>query len=101
MLDIFAKIAVIVVLIAVIFLVYIGAGWKKRRACEVIIEDLKRKGATDPASAIELPYVSTQYYEFGMKNYKVNALEFLVTRNVICKADNGRFYMGEIMNAGS
>ena len=98
MLDNVASIAVIVVLIALVFLIYVGAGRKKRRACEFIIEDLKRRGANGPGSAVTLPYMKTQHYEVGMKNYRLKALEYLIIHNIVCCTEKDRFYLGEAMN---
>ena len=88
-------IAILIVLIALVFLIYFGAAWRKRRACDVIIENLKKKGAVDPATAIRLPHVDEQHYESGMKNYKLKALEFLIMNNVVCSTVNDRYYLGE------
>jgi hypothetical protein len=71
------------------------AGWKMKRACNFILQDLKEKKAFDPASAVELPYCKTSMFRIGMRDYRPKALNALVKHDVIRVLEGGRYYLRE------
>jgi hypothetical protein len=71
------------------------ASWKMRRACNFIIQDLKKKKAIDPASAVELPYSKSSMFRIGMRDYRPKALNALMKHDVIRVQEEGRYYLHE------
>ena len=86
----------IIVLIPVCVLTLIGIVWKTKRACLTIIRDLQNKGAYDAESAATLLYARKKgLLHFGARDYKPQALQHLIQKEIICMTDNGRYYLGE------
>jgi hypothetical protein len=85
---------ILVAIGAVIFALRI-AGWKMKKACDFIIQDLKEKKALDPASAVELPYCKSPLLNIGLKDYRPKALEELVKHDVVRMVEEGRYYLRE------
>jgi len=87
-------ILLIVVLIAVFLLVQWGTMWRGKRACRAIIKDLEERGAYEPESAAALPYARKKgLLHFGARDYKPQALQYLVHREIVRTTDDGRFYL--------
>jgi len=86
----------VIILIAACVLAQIGVVWKTKRACMTIIRDLQDRNACDPESAAALPYAQKKgLLHFGVRDYKPQALQHLVLKEIICVADDGRCYLGE------
>ena len=86
----------VIILIAACVLAQIGVVWKTKRACLTIIRDLRDRGAYDPESAAALPYAQKKgLLHFGARDYKPQALQHLIQKEVICVTDDGRCYLGE------
>lgn len=68
---------------------------RMKKACEHITDDLKRKQAADPASAIDLPYCKRQLLHFGLRDYHPDALQFLVRHDCVRVSEEGKFYLGK------
>jgi hypothetical protein len=85
----------IIFLILVFMLTRIGIAYRIRRTATLIIKDLERRGAFDPASAAELPYDRPQYLRIGMRDYKPKALESLVQGGIVGRTENGKYYLLE------
>lgn len=99
MLSIIGDIAIIIVLIALVFLIFFGVAWKKSRTCQAIIKDLRKRGAVSRETAVSLPFFNAQHYESGMKNYQVKALDYLLMRGVVrhvSHKDRDWFYLAEV-----
>ena len=88
---------ILMVLVAVgaVILALRIAGWKMKKACDLIIRDLKEKKAIDPASAVELPYVKSPMINIGLRDYRPRALEELVKHDVVRMLEGGRYYLRE------
>ena len=71
------------------------AGWKMKKACDLIIRDLKEKKAIDPASAVALPYAKSPMINIGLRDYRPRALEELVKNDVVRMLEGGRYYLRE------
>ena len=85
----------VIILIAACVLAQIGVVWKTKRACMTIIEDLQNRKARDPESAAALPYARKKdFLHFGARDYKPQALQHLIQKEIICVTDDGRCYLG-------
>jgi len=85
----------VVILVGAFVLAQIGVTWKAKRACLTIIRDLQTRGAYDPESAAALPYAQKKgLLHFGLRDYKPQALQHLVQKEIVCVTGDGRFYLG-------
>ncbi len=85
----------VLITIAAFFLATLLAGWRMKKACEFIIQDLKEKQAFDPASAVVLPYSKGTAFRIGLKDYRPGALQQLVKRDVVRLLEGDRYYLRE------
>lgn len=86
----------IIILVTAFALAQFGVVWKTKRACLAIIRDLQDRNAYDSESAAALPYVQRKgLLHFGVRDYKPQALQHLVLKEIICVTDDGRCYLGE------
>ncbi len=85
----------VLITIAAFFLATLLAGWRMKKACEFIIQDLKEKRAFDPASAVELPYSKGTVFRIGLKDYRPGALQQLMKRDIVRLLEGGRYYLRE------
>lgn len=67
--------------------------WRISRAYTFIIEDLKKKGAVDPSTAVELPYTKQVLFRFGTRDYRPKAVEHLLLSNIIGMTEKGDYYL--------
>jgi len=82
------------VLIAAFFLTQWGTMWRGKRACRAIIKDLEERGACDPASAAPLPYAKKKgIFHIGARDYKPQALQYLLHREIVRTTDDDRYYL--------
>lgn len=87
------------IILGILFLtgVYIlsrfGVVWRVRRASGFIIQDLERRGAFDPASAVDLPYAKANYFRVGIRDFRPKALESLIQNGIIGKTESGGYYL--------
>lgn len=94
--EIAKTIFMFLVLLAVLFLVLRITGWKMKKAADAIIEDLRRQGALDPVSAVELPYSKQELLRVGLRDYRPKALTFLVTQDIVRVVHEGnKYYLRE------
>jgi len=85
-----------VILIAAYLLTLWGAMWRGKRACITIIKDLDGRGAYGPASAVALSYARKKgILHVGLRDYKPQALQSLIYREIARTTDDGRFYLVE------
>ena len=85
----------IAILLTVITLTRRYHAWKIGRAYKLIIEDLKGKGALDAKSAVELPYARRRLVKMGVRDHLPMALDHLLFDNIVCMAENGRYYLND------
>ena len=89
--------AQIVVGIGVLAAVYILTrhfhSWRFSKTYLWIINDLKKRGAMNPASAVELPYAKKSMLRIGMRDYRPKALEHLAMKQIVGMTENGRYYL--------
>ncbi len=78
-----------------LFIVLRINGWKMKKASDVIIRDLREKKALDPASAVELPYTKNSLFHVGLRDYRPQALQELITHDVVCITEGERYYLNE------
>ena len=84
----------LVVLIAVFLLTQWGVMRMTKRACRTIIKDLEGKSACKPESAAVLSYAKKKgILHIGTRNYKTQALQYLIHREIVRTTDNGRHYL--------
>ncbi len=81
------------VLVAVYILTRHFHSWRYSRTYVLIINDLKKKGAVNPASAVELPYAKKSMLRIGTRDYRPKALEHLVMKQIVGMTDSGRYYL--------
>ena len=81
------------VLVAVYILTRHFHSWRFSRTYVLIINDLKERGAVNPASAVELPYAKKSMLRIGTRDYRPKALEHLAMKQIIGMTDSGRYYL--------
>ena len=81
------------VLVAVYILTRHFHSWRYSRTYVLIINDLKERGALNPASAVELPYAKKSMLRIGTRDYRPKALEHLAMKQIIGMTDSGRYYL--------
>ncbi len=81
------------VLVAVYILTRHFHSWRYSRTYVLIINDLKKRGALNPASAVELPYAKKSMLRIGTRDYRPKALEHLVMKQIVGMTDSGRYYL--------
>ena len=72
-----------------------GISNRIRRTATLIMQDLERREAFDPGSAVDLPYAKPQYFRFGLRDYRPKALESLGQAGIIEKTETGKYYLKE------
>ena len=87
-------ISLVVILIAAYLLSQWGVMWRTKRTCMTIIKDLDGRRAHSPASAVALPYAQKKgMFHIGLRDYKPQALQYLIHREIVGTTDDGRFYL--------
>lgn len=88
------SVLLIVILIAVFLLTQWGTMWRGKQACVAIIKDLDEKRAYTSDSAVSLPYAQKKgMFHIGARDYKPQALQFLMHKEIVHATDDGRFYL--------
>lgn len=93
--ETFKTILMILAAVGAVILALRIAGWKMKKACDFIVQDLKEKKALDPASAVELPYAKSPLINIGLRDYRPRALDELMKSNVVRMLEGGRYYLRE------
>jgi len=83
----------IFVLVAVFMLTRKVNAWRIKRAYFFIVEDLKVRGALDPQSSVELPYDRRPLIRMGMRDFRPQALQDMISNNFVEVTDNGKYYL--------
>ncbi len=83
----------IIFLILVYILTRYGIAWKMQRVAKQIIDDLKRRGATGPESAVFLPYAKTNYLHIGMRDYRPKVLASLIQEGYVGRTEEGKYFL--------
>lgn len=80
--------------LAVLFiLTRIMIGRKMQNTAKAIMSELKRRGATDPASAVSLGYEKSDWLKIGLRDYRPKALEALINHGIVVKTSSGGYYL--------
>lgn len=83
----------LVALVGVFILTQWIAGRRIRSACRRIVADLERLGATDPISAVELPYAKAPAIRIGLRDFRPKALQGLVSADIVGSTARGGYYL--------
>ena len=83
----------ILILGVVILLTRQFHAWKIKRAYLTIFEDLKRQGALNPETAVDLPYARRSPLKLGVRDHRPNAMKGLITEQIVGITDDGRYYI--------
>ena len=83
----------ILVLVAVFMLTRKFHTWRVKRAYFFIVEDLKARGALDPQSSVELPYDRRPLIRMGMRDFRPQALQDMISNNFVGVTDSGKYYL--------
>ncbi len=67
--------------------------WRVKRAYFFIVEDLKARGALDPQSAVELPYDRRPVFRMGMRDFRPQALQDMISNNFVEVTASGKYYL--------
>lgn len=67
--------------------------WRIQQAYRLIIDELKSQGALDPGSAVKLTYAQKSVSKMGIRDHRRMALEHLVFDNIVCIADEDKYYL--------
>ena len=71
-------------------------GRKVRKAYRFIIDDLTRRGAVDPGSAVHLTYASSSIFRIGPRDYRPKTLQYMVMNGIVGGTQDGRFYLQKV-----
>jgi hypothetical protein len=82
-----------ILLAAVFILTRYGMAWRIKQASISIIRDLEKKGATDAASAVELPYAKSSLFRLGLRDYRPKAVESLIHGDIVGITPDGKYYL--------
>ena len=92
----FVQIILGIFFLAVVYvLTRYGISNRIRSAATLIMQDLERQEAFDPGSAVDLPYAKSQYFRFGLRDYRPKALKSLVQGGVMGKTETDKYYLKE------
>lgn len=75
-------------------------GWQMKRAGASIIQDLEKKRAFDPESAVELPYCRDRVFRLGLKDYRPRMVKQLIAYDVVRMHAGEKYYLREGRKAG-
>jgi hypothetical protein len=85
-------------LMVVYILTRIGVARRIRHTAIRIIQDLERREAFDPNSAVELPFAKANRLRIGLRDYRPKALESLVQGHIVGRTQDGKCYLVERQN---
>lgn len=83
---------ILLVLGGIVISLYI-TGLRMRKAAEFIMQDLREKKAFDSASAVELSYAKGSLLNFGLRDYRPQALQELLKQGVVQIQEHGRYFV--------
>ena len=81
------------VLVGVYILTRHFHSWRFSRTYVFIINDLKKRGALNPGSAVELPYAKKSMLRMGTRDYRPKALEHLAMKQIVGMTETGWYYL--------
>jgi hypothetical protein len=87
------------IIIGIVFLIILFiinqkvVAWRIKRSCGGIIDDLQKQRAVDPISAVELAYANKKIFRFGLRDFRTDALKYLVSGNIVGTTNKGKYYL--------
>jgi len=69
--------------------------WKIKKTYLFIIEDLRNQKALNPSSAVDLPYARRSILRFGTRDYRPQALQYLVYSEVVGMTEDNKYYLAK------
>lgn len=91
--EILKIIFMILLVIGGIFLSLYITGLRMRKAAEFIMQDLREKKAVDATSAVALSYAKGSLLNFGLRDYRPQALQELLKQGVVQIQEDGRYFL--------
>jgi hypothetical protein len=85
----------LIFLIVVYILTRIGVARRIRHTAIRIIQELEKRDAFDPGSAVDLPYAKANYFRIGLRDYRPKALESLIQGGMVSRTKDGKYYLTE------
>ncbi|MBW1924319.1 MAG: hypothetical protein JRJ35_12690 [Deltaproteobacteria bacterium] len=67
--------------------------WRIRRAYDVVVRDLRARGAVDEATAVKLPYAKKVMLNVGFRDFRPKVVEFMVQTGILGVTQDGRHYL--------
>jgi len=90
----FIQIILGIIFLAVVYiLTRYGIANRIRRTATHIMQDLERREAFNPGSAVDLPYAKPHYFRFGLRDYRPKALESLIQASIIGRTETDKYYL--------
>jgi hypothetical protein len=82
-----------VLLAAVYMLTRYGIAMRMKRVAGLILKDLERKGALNPASAVELPYAKSSFFRIGLRDYRPKTIQSMIHSDIVGVTPDGKYYL--------
>ncbi len=67
--------------------------WRITRVYRRILGDLEQKGALSPSTAVPLPYDRRKLLRVGLRDFRPQALQYLISGNVVGVTEEGKYYI--------
>lgn len=93
--EILKIILMILLVMGGIFVSLYITGLRMRKAAQFIMQELQEKKAFDSSSAIELSYAKGSLINFGLRDYRPQALQELLKQGVIRIQEEGRYFLNQ------
>ena len=65
------------------------------KAFQFIIDDLRKKEALDPKSAVHLHYARREFFRFGLRDYRPKIIVQLIQAQIIGITEEGKYFLNE------
>ena len=67
--------------------------WRFKRTYNSILIYLKENNAISPESAIRIPGSKKDIFSAGIRNFRQEAVRFLLSQNIIDKTDDDKYFL--------
>jgi hypothetical protein len=87
------------IIVGVLFLILVfiatryGIFLRIKGACKFVVKDLERQNAFDAASAVDLPYAKSSYFQIGLRDFRPKAVHSLLEGGLVGKTTNEKYYL--------